>query len=82
MTNVKFKVGDKVEVKAGLLKGIAGDVVRINKKDRLVVRVDAIQHSVSVQIDSWTRIQNLLEPMRLQAIAGLRRNKGLGAKRL
>jgi len=46
-----FIVGDKVEVQEGPMKGIEGEVVRVDKDDRLVVRVDAIQHSVSVQIN-------------------------------
>jgi hypothetical protein len=32
------------------MKGIEGEVIRIDKEDRLLVRVDAIQHSVSVSI--------------------------------
>ena len=46
-----FLKGDKVEVKNGPLKGITGEVIRLNSIDRLMVRVDAIQHSISVQID-------------------------------
>jgi len=46
-----FLEGDKVEVNDGPLKGICGEVIRIDKMDRLVVRVLAIQHSISVKID-------------------------------
>jgi len=46
-----FIKGDPVEVKNGPLKGLNGEVVRIDDHDRLVIRVEAIQHSVSVQID-------------------------------
>ena len=46
-----FIQGDPVEVKDGPLKGLVGEVIRLDKKDRLVVRVDAIQHSISIQID-------------------------------
>ena len=46
-----FVEGDPVEVKDGPLKGLVGEVVRLDNHDRLVVRVDAIQHSISVQID-------------------------------
>ena len=46
-----FVKGDPVEVKEGPLKGLIGEVTRIDEHDRLVVRVDAIQHSVSIQID-------------------------------
>ena len=46
-----FIKGDPVEVKGGPLKGLVGEVIRSDKNDRLVVRVDAIQHSISIQID-------------------------------
>ena len=46
-----FVKGDPVEVKDGPLKGLVGEVIRVDNHDRLVVRVDAIQHSVSVQIN-------------------------------
>ena len=46
-----FVKGETVEVKNGPLKGLIGEVIRVDNSDRLLVRVDAIQHSVSVQID-------------------------------
>ena len=46
-----FVKGDPVEVKDGPLKGLIGEVIRVDNHDRLLVRVDAIQHSVSVQIN-------------------------------
>ena len=46
-----FVKGETVEVKNGPLKGLIGEVTRVDNSDRLLVRVDAIQHSVSVQID-------------------------------
>ena len=46
-----FVKGETVEVKNGPLKGLIGEVIRVDNNDRLVVRVDAIQHSISVQID-------------------------------
>ena len=46
-----FVKGQPVEVKSGPLKGLIGEVIRVDNSDRLLVRVDAIQHSVSVQID-------------------------------
>ena len=48
-----FVKGEKVEVKNGPLKGLIGEVTRVDNNDRLLVRVDAIQHSVSVQIDAY-----------------------------
>jgi len=46
-----FVKGETVEVKNGPLKGLLGEVIRVDNSDRLLIRVDAIQHSVSVQID-------------------------------
>ena len=46
-----FVKGDPVKVSDGPLKGIVGEVIRFDKKDRLLVRVDTIQHSISIQID-------------------------------
>jgi len=46
-----FLRGDHVEVRDGPLKGLAGEVVRLHDHDRLVIRIDAIQHSISVQIE-------------------------------
>ena len=46
-----FVKGEAVEVKSGPLKGLIGEVIRVHNSDRLLVRVDAIQHSISVQID-------------------------------
>ena len=33
------------------LKGQVGEVIRIDNNDRLIVRIDAIQHSISVDIE-------------------------------
>ncbi|MBT3180346.1 MAG: UpxY family transcription antiterminator [Candidatus Marinimicrobia bacterium] len=46
-----FVKGDPVEVKEGPLKGLIGEITRVDNHDRFLVRVDAIQHSVSIQID-------------------------------
>ena len=46
-----FIKGDPVEVKEGPLKGLIGEVTRIDDHDKLLVRVDAIQHSVSIHIE-------------------------------
>ena len=55
-----FIKGDPVEVKEGPLKGLVGEVIRLDKNDRLLVRVDAIQHSVSVQIN-----RGFLKPIKI-----------------
>ena len=46
-----FIVGDNVEVGSGPLSGINGVVTRIDGIDRLIIKIDAIQHAVSVRID-------------------------------
>ena len=46
-----FIKGDPVIVKEGPLKGLIGEVVRTDNNERLIVRIDAIQHSVSIQIE-------------------------------
>ena len=45
-----FIKGDNVVVREGSLKGIQGEVVRIDGNDRLIVRIDSIQHSLSIKI--------------------------------
>ena len=45
-----FIKGDLAEVVDGPLKGVVGAVARIDGKDRLIIRIDCIQHSVSIQI--------------------------------
>ena len=45
-----FIKGDNVVVREGPLKGIQGEVVRIDGNDRLIVRIDSIQHSISIKI--------------------------------
>jgi transcription antitermination factor NusG len=46
-----FVIGDKVEVIGGLLKGINGIVSRTDSEDKLIIKIDAIQHAVAVQIE-------------------------------
>ncbi len=46
-----FTVGDKVEVIGGPLKGINGVVSRSDTQDKLIIKIDAIQHAVAVQIE-------------------------------
>jgi len=47
-----FVVGEEVEVVGGPLRGINGIVSRNDDTDRLVIKIDAIQHAVAVQIES------------------------------
>ena len=46
-----FIKGDPVRIKDGPLKGIRGEVTRIDKKDFLIIRIDAIQHSIAIKIN-------------------------------
>ena len=46
-----FIKGNPIEVKDGPLKGIVGEVINVDKKDRLVIRVEAFQHSISIKIN-------------------------------
>ena len=46
-----FIVGDEVEVIGGPLKGITGVVTRNDAQDKLIIKIDAIQHAVAVQIE-------------------------------
>lgn len=45
-----FVVGAGVEVGAGPMKGVRGIVSRIDGEDRLVIKIDAIQHAISMRI--------------------------------
>ena len=47
-----FIVGEEVEVVGGPLRGINGIVSRNDATDKLVIKIDAIQHAVAVQIES------------------------------
>ena len=46
-----FFKGDPVIVREGPLKGLIGEVTRIERNDYLLIKIDAIQHSVSVKIN-------------------------------
>tara|TARA_B100000029_G_scaffold110760_1_gene102734 strand:+ start:380 stop:889 length:510 start_codon:yes stop_codon:yes gene_type:complete len=46
-----FITGDLVTVKDGPLKGLEGEVVNMGGNDRLIIRIESIQHSISVKIN-------------------------------
>ncbi|NQU28036.1 MAG: UpxY family transcription antiterminator [Candidatus Marinimicrobia bacterium] len=46
-----FVVGDEAEIAAGPMKGIRGIVSRIAGEDKFVLKIDAIQHAISVHIE-------------------------------
>lgn len=43
--------GDQVIVKNGPLQGLKGEIIKLQNKNRLIIRIDSIQNSVSVQIE-------------------------------
>ncbi len=47
-----FVIGDEVEVVGGPLRGMQGIVSRSDTPDKLIIKIDAIQHAVAVQIES------------------------------
>jgi transcription antitermination factor NusG len=46
-----LNVGQKVRVISGPLTGISGTIMRFKNHDRLVISIDVIMKSVSVEID-------------------------------
>lgn len=46
-----WKIGQKVEVKSGPLKGIRGIIQKIKNKSQLVIVIDALAQAVGVEID-------------------------------
>ena len=53
-----FFVGDQVEVMGGPLRGLVGIVARNDAPNKLIIKIDAIQHAVAVKID-----QKYLKPI-------------------
>ena len=48
-----LSTGQKVQVIAGPLTGIVGIITEFKNRDRLVISLDVIMKSVSVEIDQW-----------------------------
>ena len=46
-----FTRGDKVIVNQGPLKGIHGEIVRMDNHDRLILRINEIKNAISVKIE-------------------------------
>ena len=51
-TTEYFVEGNLVEVIAGPMKGISGIVARLKGQSRLIIKIDAIQQALSIQIES------------------------------
>ncbi len=47
-----FTVGDKVEAIEGPMKGAQGIVSRLKGKDRLIIKIDALQQAIAIHIDT------------------------------
>ena len=47
-----FTVGDDVEVIKGPMKGAQGIVSRLKGKDRLIIKIDALQQAIAIHIDT------------------------------
>jgi len=47
-----FIAGNEVEVIDGPMRGVKGIVVQLKGKDRLVIKIDAIQQALSIDIDT------------------------------
>ena len=47
-----FIAGNAVEVIEGPMRGVKGFVVKLKGKDRLVIKIDAIQQALSIDIDT------------------------------
>ena len=47
-----FIAGNEVEVIEGPMKGVKGIIVQLKGKDRLIIKIDAIQQALSINIDS------------------------------
>jgi len=50
VTDRKLKPGQQVEVTHGTLKGLRGELLKISKKHRLLVRIDTIHQNLLVNI--------------------------------
>ena len=47
-----FVEGNQVEVIAGPMKGVKGIIVKLKGQHRLIIKIDAIQQALSIQIES------------------------------
>ncbi len=54
-----FTVGEKVEIIAGPMRGFQGVVAKIKGQDKFILKIDAIQHAMSVHIE-----RNYLRPVK------------------
>lgn len=50
ISSEKFDKGDNVEVVAGALAGLTGELIRIGSKNRVVVRIDKLEQNLILKI--------------------------------
>ena len=50
ITSEKFEKGDNIEVIAGSLAGLRGELIKIGTKKRVIVRIDSLEHNILVTI--------------------------------
>jgi transcription antitermination factor NusG len=50
VTSEKFEKGDNVEVIAGSLTGLTGELIKTGNKKRVIVRIDKLEQNIVVTI--------------------------------
>jgi len=50
VTSEKFATGDNVEVVAGSLVGLTGELIMVGKQKRVIVRIDKLEQNIIVTI--------------------------------
>ena len=50
VTFEKFEKGDNIEVIAGSLSGLRGELIKTGTKKRVIVRIDSLEHNILVTI--------------------------------
>ncbi|MFN8240685.1 MAG: UpxY family transcription antiterminator [Bacteroidales bacterium] len=52
VTSEDFEAGDQIEVITGSLTGLTGELIRIGRKKRVVVRIDSLEKNIILTIPS------------------------------
>ncbi|NOU16858.1 MAG: hypothetical protein HOO91_04790 [Bacteroidales bacterium] len=56
--DVSFQKGVRVEIIEGSFKGLTGEMVKSNGKNKIIVEIEAIKQSISIELNSsYIRIQ-------------------------
>jgi transcription antitermination factor NusG len=70
-----LKVGERVRIKAGLMVGVEGILVRKKNEFRFVLTLEAIMRSVAVEVDA-SELEPVDQPARELTLAGSSRSYG------